>query len=84
MCLESIKHESMSENQFNVGDIVTYQTIDMESYSRGYGITYETKGSTIVSICYKLANGDIVEEKQLQHVESKSEDPKNIQNGSTR
>lgn len=74
----------MSTPTFQIGDTVTYKTIDMEYYSRGYGISYETKGSTIVSICYKLANGDIVEQKQLLLVESKSEDPKVVQNGSPR
>lgn len=74
----------MSEAQFQIGDVVTYATLDMEYYSRGYGISHETKGSTIVSICYKLANGDTVEQKQLTlAVESKSEEPKNIQNGSS-
>ena len=71
----------MSETQFKVGDVVTYKTVDMESYSRGYGINYETKASTIVSICYKLANGDIQEAKTLLLVESKSESPKEKQNG---
>jgi hypothetical protein len=71
----------MSETQFKVGDVVTYKTVDMESYSRGYGISYETKASTIVSICYKLANGDIQEAKTLLLVESKSELPKEKQNG---
>ena len=71
----------MSTPTFKIGDKVTYETVDMEYYSRGYGISYETKGSTIVSICYKLANGDTVEEKKLVLVESKSEDPKKVQNG---
>jgi hypothetical protein len=71
----------MSEVTFKVGDVVTYKTVDMEYYSRGYGVSYETKASTIVSICYKLANGDIVEQKDLLLVQSKSEDPKNPQNG---
>ncbi len=71
----------MSTPTFKIGDTVTYKTVDMEYYSRGYGISYETKGSTIVSICYKLANGDTVEQKQLVLVESKSEEPKSIQNG---
>lgn len=71
----------MSEKKFKIGDVVTYKTVDMEYYSRGYGLSYETKGSTIVSICYKLANGDTVEEKQLQLVESKSEEAKSKQNG---
>jgi hypothetical protein len=71
----------MSESSFKIGDIVTYKTLDMEYYSRGYGINYETKASTIVSICYKLANGDIVEQKELLLVESKSEQPKTVQNG---
>lgn len=73
----------MSEVQFKVGDVVTYKTVDIEYYSRGYGLSYETKASTVVSICYKLANGDIVEQKQLHLVESKSEETKTPQNGST-
>jgi hypothetical protein len=73
----------MSEQQFKIGDTVTYKTVDMEYYSRGYGINYETKGSTIVAICYKLANGDTVEQKQLTLVESKSEPPKTKENGSS-
>lgn len=73
----------MSTPTFKIGDKVTYETVDMEYYSRGYGISYETKGSTIVSICYKLANGDTVEEKKLVLVESKSEDTKKVQNGTT-
>jgi hypothetical protein len=69
----------MSETNFKVGDVVTYTTLDQEYYSRGYGINYETKASTIVSIYYKMANGDMMEEKKLVHVlnaESKSEPPK--------
>ena len=50
---------------FKIGDRVTYQAVDEESYSRGYGIHMETKGSTIISIYYKLANGDLVEQKKL-------------------
>ena len=71
----------MSEATFKVGDVVTYKTLDMEYYSRGYGINYETKGSTIVSICYKLTNGDTVEQNQLVLVESKSQEQKTLQNG---
>ena len=71
----------MSEPTFKVGDVVTYKTLDMEYYSRGYGINYEIKGSTIVSICYKLANGDTVEQNQLVLVESKSQEQKTLQNG---
>lgn len=67
----------------SVGDVVTYTTLDIESYSRGYGVHYETKGSTIVALCYKLANGDTIEAKHVLKVESKSEDPKPLQNGST-
>lgn len=76
---------SETQAQFKVGQVVTYETLDEEYYSRGYGIHMETKASTIVSICYKLANGDIVEEKKLMLVntESKSDPPKSVQNGST-
>ncbi len=74
----------MSEPKFQVGQVVTYQTLDEESYFRGYGVNMETKASTIVSIYYKLANGDLVEEKKLMLVdlESKSNPPKTTQNGS--
>ena len=68
---------------FRVGDVVTYETLDEEYYSRGYGINYETKASTIVSIYYKMANGDMIEQRKLVPVESKSEPPKTTQNGST-
>ena len=63
----------MSTPQFKIGDVVTYQTLDEEYYSRGYGISMETKASTIVSICYKLANGDVIEEKKLILVRSPTE-----------
>ena len=71
--------DSKQTTAFNVGSVVTYQTLDEEYYSRGYGIHYETKASTIVSIYYKMANGDMIEEKKLILVslpESKSEVPK--------
>jgi hypothetical protein len=69
----------MSENKFKIGDRVKYETLDEEYYYRGYGINMETKTSQIVSICYKLANGETVEEKKLVMVgqpESKSEPKK--------
>ncbi len=53
------------ETQFKIGDVVQYKDVDMEYYSRGYGINYETKTAQIVSICYKLSNGETVEEKKL-------------------
>lgn len=59
----------MSDPKFKIGDVVTYTTLDEEYYSRGYGINVETKASTIISIYYKLANGDIIEEKKLVLVE---------------
>jgi hypothetical protein len=71
---------------FRVGDRVTYETLDEEYYSRGYGCIMETKASTIVSIYYKMANGDMIEQRKLVHVDSpqsKSEAPKTSQNGST-
>lgn len=63
----------MSTPQFKLGDVVTYETLDEEYYSRGYGVIMETKASTIVSICYKLANGDILDEKRLLLVQPKEE-----------
>ncbi len=65
----------MNTPQFKPGDIVTYKTLDEEYYSRGYGVIFETKASTIVSIYYKLANGDLIEEKKLVLVEPQ-ENPK--------
>lgn len=59
-----------------VGEVVTYQTIDLEAYSRGLGIHRETKASTIVSLCYKMANGDIVDAKHILPLESKCEEAK--------
>ncbi len=68
---------NMSENKFKIGDKVKYETLDEEYYYRGYGVSMETKTSQIVSICYKLANGETVEEKKLMLVpESKSEPKK--------
>ncbi len=66
----------MSEPKFQVGQVVTYQTLDEEYYSRGYGINMETKASTIVSIYYKLANGGLVEEKKLVLVDIKKDEKK--------
>lgn len=56
---------------FEIGATVTYQTLDEEYYSRGYGISMETKTSKIISICYKLANGEIVDAKKLSLVAPK-------------
>ncbi len=70
--------QANSTATFCVGDIVTYETLDEEYYSRGYGCIMETKASTIVAIYYKMANGDLIKEKHLVLVkpESKSEPPK--------
>jgi hypothetical protein len=69
----------MSTPSFQIGDVVTYETLDVESYSRGYGAQMETKASTIVAIRYVMANGDQIDPKKLVLVkaaESKSEQPK--------
>jgi hypothetical protein len=58
----------MDTQTFKIGEKVTYQDVDMESYSRGYGINYETKNATIVSVCYKLSNGEVVEAKKLRKI----------------
>jgi hypothetical protein len=65
---------------FKVGDTVKYEQWDGEE-GRAYGWGIVTKTSQVVSVCYKLANGDIIEEKKLTLVtptptESKSEPPK--------
>lgn len=38
------------------GDTITYKTLDMEYYGRGYGIAYETGKSKIDKIYYILEN----------------------------
>lgn len=60
-----MSEQTLQTPSFKIGDKVKYETLDEEYYSRGYGVIMETKTSTIVSICYKLANGDIVEQKKL-------------------
>lgn len=46
-------------------DIITYKTLDMEYYSRGYGISYETGTSKIRSIHYILENGYSISEFEI-------------------
>jgi hypothetical protein len=78
-CLLLILQSTMSSVSFKIGDKVKYETVDEEYYSRGYGICMETKTSQVVSICYKLANGEVVEQRKLSlvnTVESKSDPPK--------
>lgn len=78
--------ESKQSVSFSVGDRVTYETLDQEYYSRGYGCIMESKASTIVAIYYKMANGDMMQQEKLVPVDppqSKSEPPKSVQNGST-
>lgn len=70
----------MSTPKFEVGDRVTYEMWDGEE-GRGYGWSLVSKASTVVSIYYKMANGDFVEEKKLVNVESKSELPNTNKNG---
>ena len=74
----------MSETQakFQVGQTVTYERWDGEE-GRTYGWFLATKKAKIVSVCYKLENGDIVEEKKLTLAESKTDETKSVQNGST-
>ena len=63
---------------YKVGDTVQYERWDGEE-GRTYGWFLATKKAKIVSVCYKLDNGDVIEEKQLILVpppESKSEPKK--------
>lgn len=41
---------------YAIGNTITYQTLDIESYSRGYGAHFESITSKIQSIGYKLLN----------------------------
>lgn len=59
------------ETQFKKGDTVTYQDVDMEHYSRGYGLIYETKKAQVVEVYYKLSNGECVPESKLTLVPKK-------------
>ncbi len=73
----------MSDPQFKIGDAVTYQKWDGEE-GRGYGWFLDTKKAKIVSIVYKLDNGDMIEEAKLSKIpQSKSEPPKTKENGSS-
>lgn len=63
LCLHVVMETQAQK--FEIGDKVTYKDLDMEYYSRGYGISYETKTARIVSICYKLSNGDTIDERRL-------------------
>lgn len=75
--------QANSVNTFRVGDRVTYETLDEEYYSRGYGCIMESKASTIVAVYYKMANGDMIRDEKLVLIEppSKSEPLKTVQNG---
>lgn len=52
--------------EMKVGDTVQYETLDVESYSRGYGINYETKKSKIIGFKVVLDNGDREEPSSLR------------------
>jgi hypothetical protein len=56
----------MSDTQYKIGDKLIYKTVDMEYYSRGYGLSYETKTSNIVDVCYRMENGDLISAKHLE------------------
>jgi hypothetical protein len=60
---------------YKVGDTVQYEKWDGEE-GRSYGWFLATKKAKIVSVCYKLDNGDVIEETKLVLVESKSEPKK--------
>jgi hypothetical protein len=49
---------------YKVGDTVKYESWDGEE-GRSYGWFLDTKKAKIVSVWYKLDNGDMVEEKKL-------------------
>lgn len=46
-------------------DVVSYKTVDMEYYSRGYGLSYETGTSKIRSVSYILENGYTISELNI-------------------
>jgi hypothetical protein len=70
----------MNSQQYKEGDLVTYKIIDMEYYSRGYGVIYETKTSKIRQICYQMENGDTITVRNIQMEEEDSKkEPKKEQ-----
>jgi hypothetical protein len=62
---------------FKIGDTVQYERWDGEE-GRSYGWFLATKQAKIVSICYKLDNGDTIEGSKLTLVAPK-EQPKEPQ-----
>ena len=46
-------------------ETVTYKTVDMEYYSRGYGRIYETGTATIKEIIYALENNYQIKESDI-------------------
>jgi hypothetical protein len=51
---------------FKVGDTIKYKILDMESYSRGYGLHYETKTAKIKEIRYEMENHDTIRDSNLR------------------
>lgn len=41
-----------------IGEVIAYETLDEEYYSRGYGCIMERKQSKIKGIIYLMENGD--------------------------
>jgi hypothetical protein len=58
------------------GDAIMYKILDEESYSRGYGICYETKTSKVREVLYRMENGDLISVRNIQMLEEDKE-PKN-------
>lgn len=54
---------------YTQGQTVTYKTLDEEYYSRGYGISYETKTSKISEICFRMENGDLITVRNILQAE---------------
>ncbi len=55
------------------GQTVTYKILDEESYSRGYGIYYETKTSVIREIKYVMENGDMITVRNIEQAQAEKE-----------
>jgi hypothetical protein len=66
----------MSDTQYKVGDKLTYKTVDMEYYSRGYGLSYEVKTSRVIEICYRMENGDLITAKIIEPEVCAEKEPK--------
>jgi hypothetical protein len=69
---------TIEDTMYKVGDTITYKSLDMESYSRGYGLHTEIKTGKITDIRFRMENHDEILESYLR-----GEKPDSIKEGDT-